>query len=96
MSLRVCGWDYCRTTHPRAYGDRCPEHRDMKWWQEFIEHLEHLCWEEEELPLGEFDDALDIVHDARLSGGPKEAALTLESEYGIDPSIFGERFERNS
>jgi len=67
---------------------RCPEHRDMKWWQEYEEHVKHLCWEEEEISLDEIEDALDIVHDCRQGGGPKEAALRLEGDYGIDPTLL--------
>jgi len=58
-----------------------------------VEHAEHLCWEEEEIPLDDFEDALDIIHNAREAGGPKQAALDLEAEHGIDPAIFGERFK---
>lgn len=87
-----CDWDYCRTKIPRGM-KRCPDHRDMSWWQEYTEHAEHLCWEEEALTLDEFEETLDIIHDARGSGGPRGAALQLESQYGIDPSIFGERFK---
>jgi len=60
----------------------------MKWWQEYVEHVKHLCWEEEEIPLDEIEDALDIVHDCRRAGGPKEAALRLEGEHGIDPTLL--------
>lgn len=85
--MRICRWDYCRTTIPK-YSRRCPEHRDMKWWQEYAEHVKHLCWEEEEIPLDEIEDALDIVHASREQGGPKEAALRLEAEHGIDPTLL--------
>jgi hypothetical protein len=49
----------------------------MKWWQEY-----------EEISLDEIEDALDIVHDCRQGGGPKEAALRLEGDYGIDPTLL--------
>lgn len=93
MALTTCRWDYCRVTIAREYGERCPDHRDMKWWEEFSEHVEHLCWEEEEIPLDEFEDVIDIIHDCRQSGGPREAAIQIESQHGIDPSVFGERFK---
>lgn len=65
----------------------------MKWYEEFSEHVKHLCWEHEEIPLEDVETALDIVYQCKESGGPKKAAEQLEAEHGIDPSIFGERFE---
>jgi hypothetical protein len=65
----------------------------MKWWEEYEEHVKHLCWEEEEISLDDVEDALTIVHQSRESGGPKRAALMLESEHGVDPAIFGPRFK---
>lgn len=72
---------------------RCHEHCDMKWWEEYEEHVKHLCWEEEEIPLEDFVDALDIVHDCREAGGPSEARRRLEAEHGIDPSPFMSLFD---
>lgn len=91
-TLAKCGWDYCNQTIDKLYGPRCPEHRDMKWHEEYKEHLKHLCWEEEELPLDDFEDALDIVDDAREAGGPTEAIARLQSEHGLNPDVFDTRF----
>lgn len=89
--MRQCEWDYC--TDWIANGMRyCPEHRDMKWWEEYEEHVKHLCWEEEEIPLDDFEDALEIVYASRKKGGPKEAVERLEEEHGVNPEIFGERW----
>lgn len=60
----------------------------MKWWQEYAEHVKHFCWEKEEIPLDDVEDALDIIYDCRDAGGPKAAALRLESEHGIDPTLL--------
>lgn len=60
----------------------------MKWWEEHIEHVKHLCWEEEEIPLDDFEHAVDIIHDCRESGGPSECARRLESEHGVSPVLF--------
>jgi pilus assembly protein TadC len=65
----------------------------MKWWEEYEEHAKHLCWEEEEIPLDDFEDVLDLIHECRESGGPMDAALRIEREHGVNPAIFGERFE---
>lgn len=89
--MRICNWEYCSSRIPK-YSRFCGEHREMKWWEEYEAHIKHLCWEEEELPLNNVEDALDIVHASREKGGPKEAALRIEREFGIDPTIFGERF----
>ncbi len=67
---------------------RCPEHRDMKWHEEYTEHVKHLCWEEEEIPLDDVEDALDIIYDCRDAGGPSEASDRLEAEHGVNPVIF--------
>lgn len=64
----------------------------MKWYDEYMEHVQHLCWEEEELPLDEYEDALDILLECKEAGGPKEAALRLEAEHGLNPAVFSERF----
>lgn len=64
----------------------------MKWYEKYEEHVKHLCWEEEEIPLDDIEDALDIIHSSREQGGPKRAALQLEAQFGINPAIFGERF----
>lgn len=90
--MRICEWDYCRTRIPK-YSRRCPDHRDMKWWEEYIEHIQHECWEEEELPLDEYDDALSIIEECREAGGPKEAVLRLEAEHGLNPENFGDRWK---
>lgn len=65
----------------------------MKWYEEYEEHVKHLCWEEEEIPLEDVEDALDIIHDSKQAGGPKKAVERLEAEHGINPAIFGPRFE---
>jgi hypothetical protein len=57
----------------------------MKWHEEYEDHVKHLCWEEEKIPLEDFEDALDIIHECRESGGPRRARNRLEEEYGIDP-----------
>lgn len=72
---------------------RCPEHRDMKWHEEYVEHVKHLCWEEEEIPLDDVEDALDIIYECRDAGGPSEARTRLEAEHGVDPTIFIPEFE---
>jgi hypothetical protein len=90
--MRLCKWDYCRAKIPK-YCKYCTDHRDMKWWEEYEEHAKHLCWEEEEIPLDDFEDVLDLIHECRESGGPMDAALRIEREHGVNPAIFGERFE---
>jgi len=87
MAISHCNWDYCTDKIPRGLR-RCPEHRDMEWWEEYQEHVKHLCWEREEIPLDDFEDALDIIEECRESGGPSEAKDRLEEEHGIDPIIF--------
>jgi len=90
--MRPCKWEYCNAIIGKGY-IRCSEHRNMKWWKKYIEHMKHLCWEEEEISLDDFESAVDTIHDCRNAGGPKEAALTLEKDHGINPQIFSETFE---
>jgi hypothetical protein len=60
----------------------------MEWWEEYEEHVKHLCWERDEIRLDRFDSALDVIYDCREAGGPRKAALRLEAEYGIDPTLL--------
>lgn len=82
--MKVCDWDYCRTAVPIGMR-RCPDHRDMEWWEEYTEHVKRLCWKDEQIPVDDFEDALDIIHACRDSGGPASARRLLEMSYGIDP-----------
>lgn len=60
----------------------------MKWYDEYTERVKRLCWEEEDIPLDDVENALDIVHDSQRAGGPKKARQRLEAEHGINPEIF--------
>lgn len=90
--MRPCEWNYCNKIVPKGY-IRCADHQNMKWWEKYERHIKHLCWEEEELSLDEFESALNIIHDCRNAGGPKKAALTLEEDHGINPQLFKKTFQ---
>jgi len=78
-------WDSSESRIPRYRN--FPEDENMEWWEEYIEHMKNLCLDEE-ITLNEFEHAIDIIHQSRGAGGPKEAATKLEKRFGISPSTF--------